>query len=159
MKKKKIRERKYLNSLLKKPAFPLAILIVSAITVINIILIFDNIREFSLALDFNYLKPFESIEHIWKIKGERIALIELFASILLAIVGIAATIGLLKLKKWAWTVMMFLIGVGLFINIADFFRGEPRYPLMLARIIQAILLDQEPVKKALIQKDYEEKNN
>lgn len=60
----------------------------------------------------------------------------------------AATLGLIFLKKWAWTATMFLIGLGLTLNFVYAFQGNPNYILMFSRAIQALLLDQEPVRLA-----------
>ena len=61
---------------------------------------------------------------------------------------IVATIGLYQLRRWAWTLAMLLLGVGLAVNLLNFLRGDPDYVLMLVRVVAVILLDQEPVRFA-----------
>jgi hypothetical protein len=66
---------------------------------------------------------------------------------LIAII-VVATIGLYRLRRWAWTLAMLLLGIGLAFNLLNYLRDDPAYVLMLVRVIAVILLDQEPVRFA-----------
>jgi hypothetical protein len=66
----------------------------------------------------------------------------------LIVILIAATIGLYQLRRWAWTLGMLILGIGLAFNLLNFLRGDPDYVLMLGRVVAVILLDQEPVRFA-----------
>lgn len=70
---------------------------------------------------------------------------------LIAII-VVATIGLYRLQRWAWTLAMLILGIGLAFNLLNYLRGDPAYVLMLVRVIAVILLDQEPVRFAFGQK-------
>ena len=66
----------------------------------------------------------------------------------LIVIFVVATIGLYQLRRWAWTLAMLMLGIGLAVNLLNFLRGDPDYVLMVARVVAVILLDQEPVRFA-----------
>ena len=70
----------------------------------------------------------------------------------LIVIIVVATIGLYRLRRWAWNLAMLLLGIGLALNLLNYLRGDPAYVLMLVRVIAVILLDQEPVRFAFGQK-------
>ena len=80
----------------------------------------------------------------------RLALIVIEMTMIAIIV--VATIGLYRLQRWAWTLAMLLLGIGLALNLMRYLRGDPVYVLMIVRVIAVILLDQEPVRFAFGQK-------
>jgi hypothetical protein len=61
---------------------------------------------------------------------------------------VVATIGLYRLQRWAWTLAMLILGIGLAFGLLNYLRDDPAYVLMLVRVIAVILLDQEPVRFA-----------
>jgi len=66
----------------------------------------------------------------------------------LIVTFVVAMIGLYQLRRWAWTLAMLMLGIGLAVNLLNFLRDDPDYVLMVARVVAVILLDQEPVRFA-----------
>ena len=77
-----------------------------------------------------------------------IQLAQIVIETVLIVIFVVATIGLYQLRRWAWTLAMLLLGIGLAVNLLNFLRGDPDYVLMLGRVVAVILLDQEPVRFA-----------
>jgi len=77
-----------------------------------------------------------------------IQLAQIVIETMLIVIFVVATIGLYQLRRWAWTLAMLLLGIGLAVNLLNFLRGDPDYVLMLGRVVAVILLDQEPVRFA-----------
>ena len=134
------------TTLIKK--LPLAILIVVLISTLSLVLIAIDLIELFRHLDVPISQIPSSFLNTYKSDEKFIYYIQLFLTSGLLVAGVAATVGLLSLKKWGWTLTMFLVGIGLAINILSFSSGQPTFILMLARIVQVILLDQEPVRSA-----------
>jgi hypothetical protein len=54
----------------------------------------------------------------------------------------------LRLNRWAWVALVFLIGLALLINLARYFLGVPAYIHMLVYTILALLLNQSEIQAA-----------
>jgi hypothetical protein len=89
-----------------------------------------------------------ALQAAWQTDQGPIQLVQIVIEVVLILIIIAATIGLYRLRRWAWTLAMLLLGFGLAINLLNFLRDDPAYLLMLVRVIAVILLDQEPVRFA-----------
>jgi hypothetical protein len=61
---------------------------------------------------------------------------------------VSAIIGLILLKRWAWTLTMILTGVGLTHTIWGYFQGSPEYVAMLVYILMVFYLNQREVQRA-----------
>jgi len=126
---------------------PPAVSVVVLIFISNIVLMILN--WVGLLADLGVLgspDPLGALQAMWPTDQGRFHLAQIAINgTLILIVGVA-TIGLYRLMRWAWTLGMLLLGIGLAINLLNFQRGDPAYLLMLARVIAVILLDQEPVR-------------
>ena len=72
---------------------------------------------------------------------------------LLALISIFVTIGLARVRPWAWLWGMTLQGARLFIGLVAYFRGDPYTFAMLIPLIAVLLLDQVPVRRAFGQEE------
>ena len=88
------------------------------------------------------------LQAVWQTDQGPIHLAQMIIEMTLIVIITTATIGLYWLRRWAWTLAMLVLGVGLAVNLINFLRGDPAYALMLVRVIAVILLDQEPVRFA-----------
>ncbi len=68
----------------------------------------------------------------------------LVAALLLAIIG------LLRQKRWGWTLTMILTGLGLAYNIWSYFQGNPYYISMAVYIIMVFYLNQREVQSSFL---------
>lgn len=68
----------------------------------------------------------------------------LVAALLLAIIG------LLRQKRWGWTLTMILTGAGLAYNIWSYFQGNPYYLTMAVYIIMVFYLNQREVQSTFM---------
>lgn len=68
----------------------------------------------------------------------------LVAALLLAVVG------LLRLKRWGWTLTMILTGSGLAYNIWSYFQGNSYYIVMTVYIIMVFYLNQRDVQLSFL---------
>lgn len=68
--------------------------------------------------------------------------------LLLAVASGFVTIGLARMRPWAWLWAMTMQGVRLLIGLIAYFRGDPYTFSMLIPLIAVLLLDQEPVRRA-----------
>lgn len=146
MKKSKAIQKKV--EVVTKSTYPPAIVVVVIISIINIIIMTHASLELAGVFEKStgYLQG--SAIRTWRSEKETLQSILIALSFIILAASSAATLGLIFLKKWAWTATMFLIGLGLTINFIYAFQGNPNYLLMLSRAIQALLLDQEPVRLA-----------
>ena len=70
---------------------------------------------------------------------------------LLAVTSVFVTIGLARVRPWAWLWAMTIQGVRLLIGLVAYFRGDPYTFSMLIPLIAVLLLDQVPVRRAFRQ--------
>ncbi|MBF8257258.1 MAG: hypothetical protein HW375_2165 [Anaerolineales bacterium] len=67
---------------------------------------------------------------------------------LLAVTSVFVTIGLARVRPWAWLWAMTIQGARLLIGLVAYFRGDPYTFSMLIPLIAVLLLDQVPVRRA-----------
>ena len=70
---------------------------------------------------------------------------------LLAVTSVFVTIGLARVRPWAWLWAMTIQGLRLLIGLVAYFRGDPYTFSMLIPLIAVLLLDQVPVRRAFRQ--------
>ncbi len=64
-----------------------------------------------------------------------------------ALVGIVVLIGFLRLKRWAWVMMMAWTGASLCITLINYFYSRPNYLVMASDVIIAVALSQSDVQR------------
>ena len=64
-----------------------------------------------------------------------------------ALVGIMVLIGFLRLKRWAWVIMMAWTGISLCITLINYFYSRPNYLVMASDVIIAVALSQSDVQR------------
>jgi hypothetical protein len=128
---------------------PSAVSIVVLIFILNIISAIFNwiLMVYQLGV-FGVPDPFGALQATLKADQGPILLAQLVIETALIAIIVVATIGLYRLRRWAWTLAMLLLGIGLAANLLNYLRDDPAYVLMLVRVIAVILLDQEPVRFA-----------
>lgn len=57
-----------------------------------------------------------------------------------------AVIGLVRLKRWGWTLTMILTGFSLALSILNYFQGSPNYIVMISDIVIVFYLNQRDVQ-------------
>jgi hypothetical protein len=67
---------------------------------------------------------------------------------LLAVTSVFVTIGLARVRPWAWLWAMTIQGALLLIGLVAYFRGDRYTFSMLIPLIAVLLLDQVPVRRA-----------
>ena len=68
----------------------------------------------------------------------------------LYLIGVA--IGLWRLQRWAWIIMMIQLGVSMSVNLWLYFNGNPAYLPMLFQVIMVFYLNQTEVQQAFARK-------
>ena len=71
----------------------------------------------------------------------------------LVVASILVTIGLTRMRPWAWLWAMTIQGLRLLLGLIAYFRGDPYTFSMLVPLIAVLLLDQVPVRRAFGQED------
>ena len=70
------------------------------------------------------------------------------ASYLLQVLGgIVVLIGFLRVRRWAWVVLMAWTGLSLCIALIDYFYSRPNYVVMASDVIIALALSQSDVQR------------
>ncbi len=64
-----------------------------------------------------------------------------------ALVGIVVLIGFLRVRRWAWVVLMAWTGVSLAISLIGYFYSRPNYIVMASDVIIALALSQSDVQR------------
>lgn len=67
--------------------------------------------------------------------------------LLQALVGIVVLIGFLRLRRWAWVMLMSWTGVSLTISLITYFYSHPNYVVMASDVIIAVALAQSDVQR------------
>lgn len=76
-----------------------------------------------------------------------VALVISASYLLQSLVGIVVLIGFLRLRHWAWVLMMAWTGVSLCITLINYFYGRPNYLVMASNVIIAVALSQSDVQR------------
>lgn len=77
--------------------------------------------------------------------------LELFVMALvvpIATVSLFAGIAILRLKRWAWVVLMLFLLTALLLNLLRAYFQEPEYALMLIYAVLVLILNQPDVRRA-----------
>jgi len=61
---------------------------------------------------------------------------------------VVVIIGLYRLRSWAWTLAMLILGVRLVLGIIDYFYRAPFFLSMFMQVLAVLLLNQESVRIA-----------
>jgi hypothetical protein len=65
----------------------------------------------------------------------------------LSLVGIVVLIGFLRVRRWAWVVLMVWTGVSLGISLIEYLYSRPNYLVMASNTIIALALNQVEVQR------------
>jgi hypothetical protein len=83
------------------------------------------------------------------VQGDRWVDVLLLVGLLaLVVASIFTTIGLARIRPWAWLWAMTILGGRLLIGLIAYFRGGPHTLSLLIPLIAVLLLDQAPVRLA-----------
>lgn len=83
------------------------------------------------------------------VQGDRWVDVLLLVGLLaLVVASIFTTIGLARMRPWAWLWAMTILGGRLLIGLIAYFRGGPHTLSLLIPLIAVLLLDQAPVRLA-----------
>jgi hypothetical protein len=95
---------------------------------------------------------FESLRHTaaahWLEDDRWIDALLSIGTLLLVLASVITTIGLARMRSWAWLWAMTIQGVRLLIGLIAYFRGDPYSLAMVLQLIAVLLLDQVPVRQA-----------
>ena len=65
----------------------------------------------------------------------------------LSLIGIIVLVGFLRVRRWAWVVLMAWTGASLVINLIGYFYSHPNYLVMASNAIIALALNQVEVQR------------
>lgn len=66
----------------------------------------------------------------------------------LNLLGIVVIFGLLRLRRWAWVLVMIQLGFIMAVDLVMYAEGIPQYPSMLTSVIIVFYLNQSEVQEA-----------
>lgn len=64
-----------------------------------------------------------------------------------SIIGIVVLIGFLRLRRWAWVVLMAWTGASLAVGLIQYFYSDPNYLVMASNAVIALALNQVEVQR------------
>jgi hypothetical protein len=64
-----------------------------------------------------------------------------------SLIGIVILIGFLRLRRWAWVVLMAWTGASLAIGLIEYFYSDPNYVVMASNAVIALALNQVEVQR------------
>jgi hypothetical protein len=67
--------------------------------------------------------------------------------LLASLVGIVVLIGFLRLRRWAWVMLMAWTGASLTMGLIDYFYSNPNYLVMASNAVIALALNQVDVQR------------
>lgn len=67
--------------------------------------------------------------------------------LLASLIGMVVLIGFLRLRRWAWVMLMAWTGASLVIGLIDYFYRNPNYLVMASNAIIALALNQVDVQR------------
>lgn len=67
--------------------------------------------------------------------------------LLASLVGIAVLIGFLRVKRWAWVILMAWTGASLVVGLIQYFYSHPNYLVMASNAVIALALNQVEVQR------------
>ncbi|KAF0108630.1 MAG: hypothetical protein FD146_516 [Anaerolineaceae bacterium] len=84
----------------------------------------------------------------WRLTGLGSALLSSAVYLLLAVAGIVVLVGFLRLRPWAWALLMAWTGVSLSISLVEYFyHHAPNYLVMAANAVIAFALNTSDVRR------------
>ena len=104
---------------------------------------YQPLREADL-LKNGFHGPFMTGLHLTPIGS---ALVVSASYLLQVLVGIVVLIGFLRVRRWAWVMLMAWTGVSLAIALFDYFYTRPNYVVMASDVIIAVALSQSDVQR------------
>lgn len=66
--------------------------------------------------------------------------------LLASLIGIIVLIGFLRLRRWAWVILMAWTGSSLAIGLIEYFYSNPNYLVMASNVVIALALNQVEVQ-------------
>jgi hypothetical protein len=66
----------------------------------------------------------------------------------LSLIGIIVLIGFLRVRRWAWVMLMAWTGVSLAVGLIEYFYSDPNYLVMASNAIIALALNQVEVQRS-----------
>jgi Na+/H+-dicarboxylate symporter len=66
----------------------------------------------------------------------------------IALISLVTGIAILRMKRWAWVVLMVFLVAALILNLGRSYVHEPEYALMLIYSVLALMLNQPDVRQA-----------
>ena len=121
----------------KRPFGVNAIIVISALT-----LIYGILLAVTVSFDLGSAEPILS-----RIVSERWLVVYFITTSLLNVVII---IGLWRMKRWGWFLVMINTGVGMFLNIWAYFYAQPNYFAMAASVLIVLYMNQRDVQQVFI---------
>lgn len=70
------------------------------------------------------------------------------AAALLLIFNLITTLGLIRMRSWAWTSAMVLMGVRLALGLGDYLYDSPAFDMLIFCVVLVFMLNQHQVRKA-----------
>jgi len=67
--------------------------------------------------------------------------------LLASLIGVVVLVGFLRVRRWAWVVLMAWTGASLTIGLIDYFYSRPNYLVMASNAIIALALNQVEVQR------------
>jgi hypothetical protein len=64
------------------------------------------------------------------------------------LLSIVVVFGLLRLRRWAWVLVMIQLGMVMALDLALYFVGSPQYASMLISVVTVFYLNQSDVQDA-----------
>jgi hypothetical protein len=74
--------------------------------------------------------------------------IRAIAAVFMLLVSLFTTIGLIRMRSWAWTAAMVLMGIRLAFGLGDYLFDSPAFDLLFFSVVLVFLLNQREVRKA-----------
>ena len=66
----------------------------------------------------------------------------------LNIAGLVLIVGLWRLRRWAWVLLMIRLGISMAVDLLAFYAGTPPYLSMVSNVVIVFYLNQQSVQQA-----------
>ena len=64
-----------------------------------------------------------------------------------SLIGVVVLIGFLRLRPWAWVILMAWTGTSLALGLMEYFYSHPNYLVMASNVVIALALNQVEVQR------------
>lgn len=95
---------------------------------------------------------FVAMIYSWNFEWEALSNFEtetyIVANFLVSMLGLVVAFGLWRLRRWAWIMVMALLGLSMGLDLLAYINGEPNYFNMFVNIVQVFYLNQRDVQVA-----------